>query len=242
MLIKASTEALPAPAQLSCAPSRPALTACCSTWFTHQHPDPAIPLPPCPQVRTLPKVLKYLPSDKAQDARNFVNSLQYWLGGNTENLENFLLNLCTNYVPALKGVDFSTAEPQVFPDVGIWHPMAPGMYEDLKEYLNWYDTRKDMKFEENAPVIGLVLQKSHLVTGDEGHYSGVVADLESRGAKVGSAQRLAAAAAAAATWCCVVMRSAGLHAGTAQPGCFSCLLMHAEPPASCSEVPLMSWL
>ncbi len=64
-------------------------------------------------MRTLPKVLKYLPSDKAQDARNFVNSLQYWLGGNTENLENFLLNLCTNYVPALKGVDFSTAEPQV---------------------------------------------------------------------------------------------------------------------------------
>lgn len=33
-------------------------------------------------MRTLPKVLKYLPSDKAQDARNYVNSLQYWLGGN----------------------------------------------------------------------------------------------------------------------------------------------------------------
>jgi magnesium chelatase subunit H len=33
-------------------------------------------------VRTLPKVLKFLPSDKAKDARNYVNSLQYWLGGN----------------------------------------------------------------------------------------------------------------------------------------------------------------
>jgi hypothetical protein len=22
-------------------------------------------------------------------------------------------------------------------DVGIWHPLAPSMYEDLKEYLNW---------------------------------------------------------------------------------------------------------
>ncbi len=31
------------------------------------------------QVRTLPKVLKYLPVEKAQDARNFVNGLQYWL-------------------------------------------------------------------------------------------------------------------------------------------------------------------
>jgi cobalamin biosynthesis Mg chelatase CobN len=38
------------------------------------------------------QVLKYLPSDKAQDARNFVQSLQYWLGGNAENLENLLLS------------------------------------------------------------------------------------------------------------------------------------------------------
>ena len=48
-----------------------------------------------------------------------------------------------------------------------------------------YDTRKDMKFEPDAPVIGLVLQRSHLVTGDAGHYDGVVSELESRGAKVG---------------------------------------------------------
>ncbi len=44
-------------------------------------------------MRTLPKVLKFLPSDKAKDARNFVNSLQYWLGGNAENLENLLVTI-----------------------------------------------------------------------------------------------------------------------------------------------------
>ncbi|KAK9142419.1 hypothetical protein Syun_011819 [Stephania yunnanensis] len=41
-------------------------------------------------VRTLPKVLKYLPSDKAQDARLYILSLQFWLGGSPENLQNFL--------------------------------------------------------------------------------------------------------------------------------------------------------
>lgn len=41
-----------------------------------------------------------------------------------------------------------------------------------------------MTFAPDAPVIGLVLQRSHLVTGDEGHYSGVVSELEARGAKV----------------------------------------------------------
>lgn len=76
-------------------------------------------------MRTLPAVLKYLPSEKAQDARNFVQSLQYWLGGNAENLENLLLNTAVAYVPALKGLDIEVLEPQLFPDVGIWHPMAP---------------------------------------------------------------------------------------------------------------------
>lgn len=63
-----------------------------------------------------------------------------------------------------------------------------GMYEDLKEYLNWYDTRRDVKFAKGAPIIGLVLQRSHLVTGDEGHYSGVVSELEARGAKASNPQ------------------------------------------------------
>ena len=61
--------------------------------------------------------------------------------------------------------------------------LAAGMYEDLKEYLNWYDTRRDTRFAAAAPVIGLVLQRSHLVTGDEGHYAGVVSELEAQGAK-----------------------------------------------------------
>jgi len=57
------------------------------------------------------------------------------------------------------------------------------MYEDVKEYLNWYDTRADLQLPAGAPIVGLVLQRSHLVTGDEGHYSGVVSELEARGAK-----------------------------------------------------------
>eukprot|EP00210_Caulerpa_lentillifera_P005048 g4821.t1 len=135
-------------------------------------------------VRTLPKILKYLPSDKAQDTRNFVTSLQYWLGGNTSNLQNFLLNISTSYVPALAGVKFDIQDPELFPEVGIWHPCSKTMYEDLREYMNWYDTRKGLSFSPDAPVVGLVLQRSHLVTGDEGHYSGVISDLESKGAKV----------------------------------------------------------
>lgn len=138
-------------------------------------------------VRTLPKVLKYLPSDKAQDARLYILSLQFWLGGSPENLQNFLKMISGAYVPALKGTKLPYDDPVLFLDSGIWHPLAPTMYEDVKEYLNWYGTRRDVNEKlrgPNAPIIGLILQRSHIVTGDDSHYVAVIMELEARGAKV----------------------------------------------------------
>ncbi|KAG2683501.1 hypothetical protein I3843_10G032400 [Carya illinoinensis] len=138
-------------------------------------------------VRTLPKVLKYLPSDKAQDARLYILSLQFWLGGSPDNLKNFLKMISGSYVPALKGTKIEYSDPVLYLDSGIWHPLAPCMYEDVKEYLNWYGTRKDanQKLKDtNAPIIGLILQRSHIVTGDESHYVAVIMELEAKGAKV----------------------------------------------------------
>jgi magnesium chelatase subunit H len=142
-------------------------------------------------LRTLPQVLKFLPMDKAQDARNFMLSFQYWLGGSPENLENFLLMLADKYV--LKGEDkqkLAASEyqaPVVYPDMGIWHPLATTMFEDVREYLNWYNSRKDISNnlkDPLAPCIGLVLQRTHLVTGDDAHYVAIVQELESLGARV----------------------------------------------------------
>jgi magnesium chelatase subunit H len=137
-------------------------------------------------LQTLPKVLKYLPMDKAQDARNFMLSFQYWLGGSPENLENFLLMLADKYIPSLnQKVKFQ--EPVTYPDMGIWHPLAPTMFEDVKEYLNWYNSRKDIPADLKdplAPCVGLVLQRTHLVTGDDAHYVAMLQELEALGARV----------------------------------------------------------
>ena len=115
-------------------------------------------------LNTLPTVLKYLPVEKAQDARCFMLSFQYWLGGTPENLRNMLLMLADRYV--LDGAigerpGLAVADPVVFPDLGIWHPLAPSMFEDLKEYLNWTESRSDLG---DGPLVGLVLQRSHIVT------------------------------------------------------------------------------
>ena len=140
-------------------------------------------------LNTLPSILKYLPVDKAQDARSFMLSFQYWLGGTPENLRNFLLMLGNKYVfPSLVNTDeaiIEIAEPKVFPDLGIWHPLAENMFEDIKEYLNWNLSRKDLSDKsKNGPIIGLVLQRSHIVTGDDAHYVAVIQELEYRGARV----------------------------------------------------------
>ena len=139
-------------------------------------------------LNTLPAVLKYLPVEKAQDARSFMLSFQYWLGGTPDNLRNMLLMLADKYVFPRGDCDrpeLTIADPVVFPDLGIWHPLAPSMFEDLKEYLNWTASRSDISAEaRRGPVIGLVLQRSHIVTGDEAHYVAVIQELEYRGATV----------------------------------------------------------
>ncbi len=143
-------------------------------------------------LRTLPKVLKYLPIDKAQDARNFMLSFQYWLGGSAENLENFLLMIADKYVLDKNTGDRpqkreAYAEPVVYPDMGIWHPLASQMFEDVKAYLSWYDNRTDIGEDLRdplSPCIGLVLQRTHLITGDDAHYVAMVSEFEALGARV----------------------------------------------------------
>ncbi|NJO94114.1 MAG: DUF3479 domain-containing protein, partial [Hydrococcus sp. RM1_1_31] len=144
-------------------------------------------------LRALPQVLKYLPIDKAQDARNFMLSFQYWLGGSSDNLENFLLMLADKYVFKESGVrsqdsgEFKYQEPVVYPDMGIWHPLAMRMFEDVKEYFNWYNSRNDISDDLKdplAPCIGLILQRTHLVTGDDAHYVAMIQEIEAMGGRV----------------------------------------------------------
>lgn len=136
-------------------------------------------------VQTLPKILKYLPVEKAQDARNFMLSYQYWLGGSADNMANLLLMLAHHYFPNQRKLAFNP--PIEYPDLGIWHPLAPRMFEDIREYLTWYNNRRELAEEIRdplAPTVGLILQRTHLVTGDDGHYVAMVEELESSGARV----------------------------------------------------------
>uniref|UniRef100_A0A6U6E8K9 magnesium chelatase n=1 Tax=Odontella aurita TaxID=265563 RepID=A0A6U6E8K9_9STRA len=144
-------------------------------------------------LRTLPKVLKFLPSDKAADARTFMMSFQYWLGGSPENLESLLLMVGQDYVgPVMDSMQGKekvvTEEPVLLPDKAIWHPVAPELvFENNAKYFEWYNKEfcPDAGINpETAPTVGLILQKSHINTKDDTHYVSLIAELESRGSRV----------------------------------------------------------
>eukprot|EP00401_Gymnodinium_catenatum_P071441 CAMPEP_0117588018 /NCGR_PEP_ID=MMETSP0784-20121206/69627_1 /TAXON_ID=39447 /ORGANISM="" /LENGTH=1485 /DNA_ID=CAMNT_0005389349 /DNA_START=144 /DNA_END=4601 /DNA_ORIENTATION=+ len=140
-------------------------------------------------VRTLPKVLKFLPGDQAKDARTFVLSLQHWLGGTPENLEAMLMRVAGGYVPGLQSgaVDLERImEPVLIPDQGIWHPLAPAIFDTRADYMEWYQGvhMPLAGVSGGAPTIGVILQKSHIATKDDGHYVALVQELERRGSRV----------------------------------------------------------
>lgn len=139
-------------------------------------------------LRTLPKVLKYLPSDKARDARSFMMSFQYWLGGSPDNLESMLLMLAKDFVEGATVSETAIAEPVLIADKGIWHPMAPGnaVFENVEEYNKWYNEVHcpSIGISKDATTVGLILQKSHINTKDDCHYISLISELEARGSKV----------------------------------------------------------
>ena len=144
-------------------------------------------------LRTLPKVLKFLPSEKAADARTFMMSFQYWLGGSPENLESLLTVVGQDYVKPIKDslvgkAKVEAVEPVLLPDKAIWHPVAPSVvFENDESYFEWYNKEfcPDAGIDpKTAPTIGIILQKSHINTKDDTHYVSLISEIESRGAKV----------------------------------------------------------
>ena len=139
-------------------------------------------------VRTLPKVLSFLPGDQARDARTFVLTLQHWLGGTPENLEAMLMRVVGSCVPSARAKYIDRGkimDPVVIPDAGIWHPLAPEIFDNMNDYMRWYETHMAMSgVSKDSPFVGVILQKSHIATGDDGHYVALVQEVERRGARV----------------------------------------------------------
>jgi magnesium chelatase subunit H len=128
-------------------------------------------------LRKLPKLLRFIPGT-AQDVRAYFMALQYWLAGSEENLANMVRLLVDRYAAgpraALRGATRVTA-PVEYPDVGLYHPRAPGrIFEKLAQ----------LPSHGEVGTVGIIILRSYVLSGNAGHYDGAIAALEARGLRV----------------------------------------------------------
>ena len=85
-------------------------------------------------LRRLPKILRLIPG-KSQDLRNWFLSMQYWLGGSDENIEQMIRLLVSRYAVGQSWAPVKALPPIEYPEVGVYHPNlpAPHILTDLTD-------------------------------------------------------------------------------------------------------------
>lgn len=132
-------------------------------------------------LRRIPQLLRFIPGT-AQDVRAYFLTLQYWLGGSEENMQNMVRFLVDRYAAgpraALRG-HVKAAAPAEYPEVGVYHPRMKGrLADDLRQLPTV------VKADAAKGRVGLLLLRSYLLAGNTGHYDGVIAALEVQGLQV----------------------------------------------------------
>ena len=134
-------------------------------------------------LRRLPKILRFIPGP-AQDLRAYFLTMQYWLSGSQDNVSDMVRYLVGRYADgerrALRG-RVEAAAPRDYPDVGLYHPRAPGRIVERLEALP-----KPVARPAGGPVgtVGVLVLRSYVLAEDAGHYDGVIAAMEARGLDV----------------------------------------------------------
>ncbi|MCW6507304.1 magnesium chelatase subunit H [Lichenifustis flavocetrariae] len=128
-------------------------------------------------LRQMPRLLRFIPGT-AQDVRNYFLALQYWLAGSDENIANLVRLLVNRYAAgprlSLLGT-LKPAAPQTYPDIGLYHPAAPGRIVERLEKLRPTGA---------GGTVGVLVMRSYILGGNTAHYDGVIAAFEARGLRV----------------------------------------------------------
>ena len=131
-------------------------------------------------LRRLPQLLRFIPGT-AQDVRAYFMTLQYWLGGSDDNVLNMVRHLIDRGADgprkSLRG-KVKVEAPVDYPEVGVYHPRMSGRFSEDANAL---------PLPATVPVkgtVGVLLLRSYLLSGNAGHYDGVIAALEAKGLRV----------------------------------------------------------
>ncbi len=124
-------------------------------------------------LRRLPKILRYVPG-KAQDLRAWFLTMQYWLGGSDDNIEQMIRFLIGRYASETRWRGAQAAAPIEYPEVGLYHP----------ETRIVTDAADLPRRDDAVGTVGILMMRSYVLAGDTAHYDAVIRAFEARGLNV----------------------------------------------------------
>ncbi len=130
-------------------------------------------------LKRLPKILRFIPGT-AQDVRAYFLTLQYWLAGSDQNVENLVRFLVGRYGTGRRAgmKDWLAARaPAEYPEVGVYHPDLDGRIGSRAEFL-------PAGPDGARGTVGLLVMRSYLLARNTRHYDGVIRAFEARGLRV----------------------------------------------------------
>lgn len=111
-----------------------------------------------------PKLLRFLPSRRAQDLRHWLILYRYWNGGGSDNITALFLYLARHGL----GLKPALIPPlRQSPDLGLCHPDHDGYFQAPRDYMAWFGRHRPESTpgQDHWPVVGLLLYRKHVITG-----------------------------------------------------------------------------
>ncbi len=123
-------------------------------------------------LRRIPKILRFIPG-KAQDLRAWFLSMQYWLGGSDDNIEQMIRFLISKYSTHQNWRGAASKAPIDYAEVALYHPDLPArITTNLADLPRPADARL---------TVGLLMLRSYVLASDTAHYDAVIRAFEAKG-------------------------------------------------------------
>ncbi|HEX5708254.1 MAG TPA: cobaltochelatase subunit CobN [Pyrinomonadaceae bacterium] len=139
-------------------------------------------------IERLPALLKLVPpAGRLRDAKHYLQLFCYFLQPTPANVRSMLLYAAKHYAPRPALDRVKVAAPEAMPAVGVYHPDAPALFATYEKFRAWYERRHKRGLGprlDPTRTVGLLLMRTHVVSGSCAHYDELIRAVERTGLAV----------------------------------------------------------
>jgi magnesium chelatase subunit H len=136
-------------------------------------------------VERMPALLRFVPSaGRLRDVKHYLYLFCYFLQPTPGNVRSMLLYALKHYAGDGRLSKVEVPPPESVPAVGVYHPDAPALFQSYEAYRKWYERRGRGPHPptlDAARTVGLLLMRTHIVSGTRRHYDGLIRAIEGEG-------------------------------------------------------------